>query len=218
MAREPNPANGATGVLMPGITMLSWTKGATARFHDLYFGTDPNPPKSAVRHRPRSFIWFRWLRARPTIGGSMKSSPTARSTRARSGVSWLLRYPPSAPCRATATSGSIRTAIWSGSPEPMLRSHDVYFSTDKNAVAGRDASVIEGDKLPIPQFDLPTLEAGTTYYWLVDEYDTSDVKHEGEVWSFTINDPRRRRQGGVLPQHGCLGRSIPDPDRDRNQP
>jgi hypothetical protein len=65
----------------------------------------------------------------------------------------------------------------------------VYFSTDKSLVAARDASVKVGDKQIIPLLELPKLEAGTPYYWLVDEFDSLDEMHEGEVWSFTTNVP-----------------------------
>ena len=41
MPSNPNPADGTVGVTAP---LMTWTPGPTALFHDVYFGTDPNPP------------------------------------------------------------------------------------------------------------------------------------------------------------------------------
>ena len=40
-ASNPIPADGAVGVTLP---IFQWTAGPSAVWHDVYFGTDPNPP------------------------------------------------------------------------------------------------------------------------------------------------------------------------------
>ncbi len=196
-AREPNPANNATGVLMPGITILSWTKGVTAGAHDVYFGTDPNPPKII---RQTSTTFFHMVPLTPGTTYYWRVDEIESSGTIHQGEVWSFVAAPLSAFGPTPRNGDKwidpdGDLVWQ--PGTNAASHDVYFSTDKNAVAGRDASVKKGDKLPVPQLDLPTLVAGTVYYWLVDEYDTSDVKHEGEVWSFTINTPG----GGVKAEY-----------------
>ena len=42
MPRTPLPADKAVGVT--ATPLIQWTAGATALWHDFYFGTDPNPP------------------------------------------------------------------------------------------------------------------------------------------------------------------------------
>jgi Concanavalin A-like lectin/glucanases superfamily len=46
----PNPANGAVGV--KPTTLLTWTAGALAASHEVYFGTDPNAVKNATKTSP----------------------------------------------------------------------------------------------------------------------------------------------------------------------
>jgi len=63
--------------------------------------------------------------------------------------------------------------------------HDVYFGTDPDAVANRDAGALALSKQPLPSYEPGELQPGATYYWLVDEYDMAGAKHEGDLWSFT---------------------------------
>jgi hypothetical protein len=46
----PNPANGAVDV--KPTTLLTWTAGAIAASHEVYFGTDPNAVKNATKTSP----------------------------------------------------------------------------------------------------------------------------------------------------------------------
>jgi hypothetical protein len=47
---NPNPANGATGVETTAV--LSWTAGASATSHDVYFGTNQDAVRNATRGSP----------------------------------------------------------------------------------------------------------------------------------------------------------------------
>ena len=67
-------------------------------------------------------------------------------------------------------------------------SHDIYFGTDYDEVAGDDISgdTFQGNQSGLT-FDPGTLEVETTYYWRVDELDGGNVV-TGNVWSFTTTD------------------------------
>ena len=63
--------------------------------------------------------------------------------------------------------------------------NQIYFGTDKNAVANADEKSPEyKGKLTANQFELGKLYSGTTYYWRVDEIDANGIVTLGSVWSF----------------------------------
>jgi hypothetical protein len=58
MARNPSPADGTIGVSAP---LMQWTAGGTAMFHDVYFGTDPNPPQVSSKQLFTMFYYIQGL-------------------------------------------------------------------------------------------------------------------------------------------------------------
>ena len=63
--------------------------------------------------------------------------------------------------------------------------HQIYFGTDKNAVANASEKSPEfKGKLTSNQFELGKLYSGTKYYWRVDELDAKGIVTLGTVWSF----------------------------------
>jgi hypothetical protein len=75
--------------------------------------------------------------------------------------------------------------IWT--PGTDSNSHDVYLGTDQTAVMNADTSDTTGifvGNLDVNNYDAGTLLLGTTYYWRVDEVNSTTFK--GNVWSFTI--------------------------------
>ncbi|POY39484.1 pectate lyase [Flavobacterium alvei] len=72
---------------------------------------------------------------------------------------------------------------WQSAKDAM--SHQIYFGTDKNAVANatEKSSEFKG-KLTSNQFELGKLYSGTKYYWRVDELDAKGIVTLGTVWSF----------------------------------
>jgi hypothetical protein len=55
LAGNPNPADGAIGVVMP---LLQWKAGETSVFHDVYFGTNPTLGPAQFRGRqPFNIYW-----------------------------------------------------------------------------------------------------------------------------------------------------------------
>ncbi len=78
------------------------------------------------------------------------------------------------------------TLSWSaGKNTASVNGHELYFSSDVNAVNDRIAEKVV---LSEPSYSITTkLDTGTTYYWCVDEVDADGItRHSGDVWSFTV--------------------------------
>jgi len=95
------------------------------------------------------------------------------------------------------TNGSIvyiRDAMpLSWSPGDNASQHDVYFGTDKDAVADADASDTTGiyrGRQSVSSYTPPEgVEwGGGPYYWRIDEYNTDATISTGRTWSFTVAD------------------------------
>jgi hypothetical protein len=187
MASEPSPADGGTGVLIP---ILTWTAGGTSVFHDVYFGDTADPPLYKRLTFPMLYYPIP-LEPGKTYYWKVNEVESDKTT-IHEGTVWSFTTAPLAafgPSPADGWRWADPNSDLEWQPGADAMAHDVYFGTDKDLVAARDASVKVGDRQVLPIVELPTLEAGTTYYWLVDEYDSMDEIHEGEVWSFTIVTP-----------------------------
>ncbi len=70
--------------------------------------------------------------------------------------------------------------------------HDVYFGTDREAVAGADTStadVYRGRQGSTSYNPPEGVEwGGGPYYWRIDEYNTDGTTSTGNIWSFTVTD------------------------------
>jgi hypothetical protein len=78
-------------------------------------------------------------------------------------------------------------AILSWRPGREAAMHDVYLSTDKQAVMdGTVAAVTVAEA----SYSADTLELGETYHWRVDEINANEIPSiwEGDTWSFTTAD------------------------------
>jgi len=80
----------------------------------------------------------------------------------------------------------------SWSPGDNASQHDVYFGTDKGAVADADESDTTGiyrGRQGVTIYTPPEVEwGGGPYYWRIDEYNTDATISKGNVWSFTVTD------------------------------
>jgi F5/8 type C domain len=96
---------------------------------------------------------------------------------------------PNPPAGATDVATDV-TLGWT--PGQLAATHNVYFGTDADAVAGADVDnplgvlVSEGQSDSTYDVDM-TLELGQTYYWRVDEVNGAPdfAVFPGSVWSFT---------------------------------
>jgi hypothetical protein len=71
--------------------------------------------------------------------------------------------------------------------------HDVYFGTDKNAVADADESdttgIYRGRQGSTSYNTAQDVEWGKgPYYWRIDEYNTDQTISKGRIWTFTVAD------------------------------
>ncbi len=85
----------------------------------------------------------------------------------------------------SSTIGTIEPNL-SWSPGTDSNSHDVYLGTDQTAVMNADSSDTTGifvGNLHVNNYDPGLLLLGTTYFWRVDEVNSTTIK--GNVWSFT---------------------------------
>ncbi|MBN1362852.1 MAG: discoidin domain-containing protein [Sedimentisphaerales bacterium] len=66
-------------------------------------------------------------------------------------------------------------------------SHQVYLSTDPNAVADGTALI---DTVTTRSYDLGTLDLGMTYYWKINEVNEAETPSvwAGDVWTLTVED------------------------------
>jgi len=81
----------------------------------------------------------------------------------------------------------------SWSPGDNASGHDVYFGTDRDAVADADASDTTGIYRGRQGVTIYTPSEGVEwgggpYYWRVDEYNTDATISKGNVWSFSVTD------------------------------
>jgi hypothetical protein len=80
----------------------------------------------------------------------------------------------------------------SWSPGDMASQHDVYFSTDRDAVTNADTStadVYRGRQNGTSYNPPEGVEwGGGPYYWRIDEYNTDGSISKGRIWSFTVAD------------------------------
>ena len=78
-------------------------------------------------------------------------------------------------------------------PGEKAAQHDVYFGTDKDAVADADTSDTtdiyrgrQGVTIYTPPEGVEW--GGGSYYWRIDEYNNDGTINKGNVWSFTVTD------------------------------
>ncbi len=93
------------------------------------------------------------------------------------------------PVPAQASANVIMDAVLSWRPGREAVRHDLYLSTDANAVIQGTALVKTGTEHSCPLSSLG-IEYGRTYYWKVNEVNDAAVPAvwEGDVWSFTTSD------------------------------
>jgi len=177
-ATSPSPGDGATEVNID--SDLSWTAGAGATSHDVYFGTNPSPA-SQGNQAGTSFVLgtlaydtlYYWRIDEVNGDGTTTGATWSFTTEAA---------PLNPPDPATSPSpGDGATAVnidsdLSWTAGAGATSHDVYFGTNPSpASQGNQAGT---------SFVLGTLTYDTLYYWRIDEVN-GDGTTTGATWSFT---------------------------------
>jgi len=189
-AYNPDPADGAESV-GPNVTLI-WTPGYGAKLHYVYLGdnranveaADPSTLKGAqglatfnvgTLEMEKVYYW------RIDEFDGIETHP---------GDIWCFTTPGAVgnpkPAYGAADVGMNATLSWT--PADSAASHQLYFGMDKEAVlnAGAGSPEYKGSKaLGAESYDPGLLEAGTTYYWHVDEVDGQGNVSTGPLWIFS---------------------------------
>ena len=204
-AWNPEPADGATGIVMP---LFRWKPGVTAALHDIYVGTNPEPGAGELAgfHLPITTHWY---------GPGLVPGVTyywrvdeieVDMTTVHTGDVWqftaapVIAYDPRPYNGARWVDPDVDLS-WTGGLNAIA--HEVYFGTDEAAVAEGTGETFKV-KQPAITFDPGTLQAGTTYYWRVDEVSTAGTE-KGQVWSFTTIGPGGGAKGEYFTNMDLLG-------------
>jgi hypothetical protein len=186
MAGSPDPADGALGVTLP---MMQWTSGVTALWHNVYFGTDPNPPfVTQITYT----LYYDLNGLEPGVTYYWKVDEVeADGVTTYAGPVWsfvaqgLTNYYPQPDDGASSVSPLV-TLTWEPGRDAVK--HHVYFGEDRDAVAAGDAATDKGEVTEVNDvtaFTPGELAGATTFYWRVDAIDGDGNVRTGEVWSFT---------------------------------
>ena len=196
VATQPDPPDGAPNVTTP---VFEWTPGDTAKFHDVYFGTNPTPGPAEFKDRRTYAKYFHadGLIPRTTYYWRI-DEVDADGTTTHTGSVWsftaapLKAYDPDPPDGVKCVTADV-TLAWS--PGATAITHDVYFGTDKAVVTDGTGGTFKVNQ-PGRTFSPGTLLKDTAYYWRINEVEADKTtKHTGDVWSFktlpdiTISDP-----------------------------
>jgi hypothetical protein len=220
-ARKPTPADGATGVTVP---MLQWTPGDTAIFVDIYVGTAPDF-KASNRVKQLSATSKSWYQSAPPLEPGQKyywrvDSLDSKKTLIAAGDVWSFAMAPVTAYSPVPADGAKYQdpnidLTWLAGQDAM--SHEIYFSTNKDDVvngAESAARAPQGETTLV----LPLLPLETTYYWRVDEIDSMDERHVGDVWSFTTTIPGLGKAKRELWLNGSTGTAVADLTNDSRYP
>ncbi|MHB9070163.1 MAG: DNRLRE domain-containing protein [Sedimentisphaerales bacterium] len=175
-ATNPSPANSATGMGLN--STLSWTVGANATSHNVYFGTT-SPGALKGNQAGTSFdpgtltanTTYYW-RIDEVVGGNTITGTVWGFTTA--GIPGAATSPN--PANSAMGVGLSPTLGWTAGVNAV--SHNVYFgTTSPGAFQGNQAGT---------SFNPGTsLDVNTTYYWRIDEIGNAGTTM-GSVWSFTV--------------------------------
>ncbi|MBW7991960.1 MAG: hypothetical protein FVQ84_18355 [Planctomycetes bacterium] len=180
-AYEPVPADGAEAVDTDD--NLSWTTGFNAKLHTVYFGGNLDEvtnaagglPQGALTYEPgtlemaKTYYW-RVDEFNPpfTHTGDVWSFTTVGAVQALD------------PVNGAVDVKQLPTLTWT--PGVFADSHDVYFGNDPGSLELKSSGSLGSES-----FEPGQLEWNTTYYWRVDEANSTnaDSPWTGNVWSFT---------------------------------
>lgn len=188
---DPSPANGATDAAIDAT--LTWTPGAGATSHDVYFGTDPSKVGSAGRSSDEfqgnqsepeftpeealevntSYFWrVDEVGDGGTSRGAVLQFRTAELPGKATGFS-----------PADGATGVRTEAKLTWTAGPRTTSHDVYLGTNRSAVrdASRSSPLFRGNQEET-EFE-PTLAANTRFFWRIDEVGPAGTT-KGDVLEF----------------------------------
>ncbi|MFC1634387.1 hypothetical protein ACFL5Z_06055, partial [Planctomycetota bacterium] len=189
-AYNPNPADGAEFVGPDNVT-LSWTPGFGAKLHTVFLGNDFDKvsdatvgiPTGSTGYDPGLLVLenvYYWRIDESDGIATHKGDVWAFTTPGAAGV----------PLPANGAVDVGHTPILTWTPAENANSHQVYFSTNKEAIINATTTSPEykGSKSRGSEsYDPGKLDWHSSYYWRVDAVYGADIV-KGLVWSFTTAD------------------------------
>ena len=171
MAQNPDPADGTVGVATP---LMSWTKGATALWNDVYFGTDRDAVENATTESPeyvdRRIYEVYWHEPGLEVGATYYwrvDEIEADGVTIHKGYVWSFMselLAAFAPTPADGAQGVFPAVALSWLPGKETIEHQVYFSSNladvQDGAAAADQGVVEETTI-----NLGVLRSSTTYHW-----------------------------------------------------
>ena len=188
----PDPADGAEAVAVD--VQLSWTAGYGAKLHTPYFGETFDEVDNATGGQAQGTTIY--------APGTLTIAKTYYwrvdefdivETHKGNVWSFTTEGTVSSPSPANGAVDVTQAPILTWTPGVFGTSHEIYFGTDKDAV--KNASTISpeykgGGNLGSESYDAGNLEWDTTYYWRIDDANSTNVDSPwtGPVWSFTTSN------------------------------
>ena len=187
-AYNPDPPDGAEFVGPDNVT-LSWTPGFGSKLHTVYFGDNFDTVNNATAGAPSGTATYNpgALVREKVYYWRVDEFDGAETYK---GDVWSFTTPGAVgnPLPAYGATDVQLNVILSWTPADSAASHQLYFGADKEAVLSADTGSPEykGSKtLGAESHDPGLLDAGTTYYWRVDEIDAQGNTSTGPLWIFT---------------------------------
>jgi hypothetical protein len=178
----PSPANNATGVTMP---LLGWTAGDGAVFHNVYFGTTKDLTEANLVAKNQPFaMYYHVPGIEPGKTYYWRVEEIDAAGKVTAGPVWSFSTPSQKAYAPIPRNGGKNIAAdvkltWTAGHGAI--SHTVYFGTSFDQVANATGGTLQAATTYTPT---GPLAKKTTYYWRVDEKD-STTTHKGDVWRFT---------------------------------
>jgi len=187
-AYNPDPPDGAEFVGPDNVT-LSWTPGFGSKLHTVYFGDNFDTVNNATAGAPSGTATYNpGALVREKVYYWRVDEFDGAET--HKGAVWSFTTPGAVgnPLPAYGATDVQLNVILSWTPADSAASHQLYFGTDKETVLSADTGSPEykGSKtLGAESHDPGLLDAGTNYYWRVDEVDGQGNTSTGPLWVFT---------------------------------
>ena len=191
-AESPSPKSGLRTV-DPSNVRLTWSPAQQARQQWVYLGTSPTLTHAhqiaSLSGSASSYFYSLGFELGQTYFWRIDAMDP--SGMVHTGETWTfstLSYragDPSPVSGAHWVAPNNATLAWQSGL--LAVSHDVYFGPHREAVDQGLASAYQGLLVGAEQlqYPLPRLEKDTTYYWRIDERQTSGLVTRGDLWHFT---------------------------------
>ncbi|NUN95777.1 MAG: PQQ-dependent sugar dehydrogenase, partial [Candidatus Omnitrophica bacterium] len=200
-AFNPFPPDGLVSA-SPEVT-LSWTPGAGADSHQVYFGTVSEPGAGELRGTrteasfdpgPLAYSTTYYWRIDEVNGAGVTQGQVWSFTTQDEPPPPppVLPGPATNPSPAHGATGVLTTADLSWTAGSNASSHEVYFGTNPSP----GAAEFKGSQSSTA-FDPGSLQTSTTYYWRIDEVN-GDGRTVGPVWTFTTEAPPPPLNSGLV--------------------